>query len=122
MRDQHRVIVLAKACAVVGTVLAVYGIIAGRTDPFRAGVLILIVATGATVQLTQRAHLQQVMAHTARVARLTEQERQQWTELGWRACQIDAQSEEPPGIAGDADVVALPHPRPTPQMRRNGSA
>ena len=122
MRDQRRVIVLAKACAVVGIALAAYGIIADRTDAFRTGVLILLVSTGASVQLTQRENLQQTLAHQARVARLTVQERQQYTEYGWRAAQIDALTEDTPEIAGGAEVVGLPHPRHTPQMRRNGSA
>lgn len=122
MRDQRRVIVLAKACAVVGIALAAYGIIADRADAFRTGVLVLLISSAASVQLTQRENLHQVMAHQSHVARLTAQERQQWTEYGWRAAQIDAQTEGTPKTAGGAEVVALPHPRHTPQMRRNGSA
>lgn len=122
MRDQRRVIVLAKACAVVGIALATYGIIADRTDAFRTGMLILLVSSVASVQLTQRESLQQAMAHQSRTARLTVQERQQWTEYGWRAAQIDALTEDAPEIAGGAEVVGLPRPRHTPQMRRNGSA
>ncbi|MGW0012575.1 hypothetical protein ACWDVX_22870 [Streptomyces tendae] len=122
MRDQRRVIVLAKACVVVGIALAAYGIIADRTDTFRTGVLVLLVSGFVSVQLTQRAHLQQTLAHQSRVARLTVQERQECAEYGWRAAQIDALTEDTPEIAGDAEVVGLPHPRHTPQMRRNGSA
>lgn len=122
MRDQRRVIVLAKACAVVGIALAAYGIIADRTDTFRTGVLILLTSSAASLHLTSRVAQQELMAHQARMARLTVQERQQWTEYGWRARQIDALSEGTPTIGGDADVIGLPHPRSTPQMRRNGSA
>ncbi|WP_399142258.1 hypothetical protein Q3A86_32985 [Streptomyces sp. NBUA17] len=122
MRDEHRVIVLAKACAIVGIALAAFGIIADRTTEFRSGMLILLVSSAAAVQLTQREHLRQAMAHTARVARLTARERQQWAEYGWRAAQIDALTEDTPETAGGAEVVGLPHPRHTPQMRRNGSA
>lgn len=122
MQDQRRVIILAKACAVVGTALAAYGIIADRTDAFRAGVLILLVSSAASIQLTQRENLQQAMAHQSRVARLTVRERQRWTEYGWRAAQIDALTEDAPETTCDAEILNLPHHRHAPQMRRNGSA
>ncbi|MFC8873177.1 hypothetical protein [Streptomyces ardesiacus] len=122
MLDQRRVIILAKACVIVGIALAAYGIIADRTDAFRTGVLVLLASGTTSVQLTQREHHRQAMAHTSRAARLTQQERQQCAEYGWKAAQIDALTEDTPEIAGGAEVVGLPRPRHTPQMRRNGSA
>jgi hypothetical protein len=122
MRDVRRVTGLAKACAVVGIALALHGIVTDQARTFRIGTLTLITSIGVTLHLTSRMAVHEVMAHQARVARLTAQERQRYTEIGYRAAQIDARTERTPGWAGDAGVTRLPHARHTPQMRRDGSA
>ncbi|MEU0675420.1 hypothetical protein ABZ330_21515 [Streptomyces sp. NPDC006172] len=122
MQDQHRVIVLAKACAVVGIVLALHGAIADRSTTWRAGLLTLVSSIGVSIHLTSRYNTQKLMEHQAQTARLTARERQQYAQMGWNAHAIDALTEEPSETAGDAEVIRLPHARNNPQMRRNGSA
>lgn len=122
MRDQRRVIVLAKACVIVGITLAAHGTITDQAATFRCGMLILLLSTAAALHMTSRANAREVMAHQVRVARLTAQERQQYTEIGWKAARLDALAEDAPTAAGDADVVRLPRARTAHQMRRDGSA
>lgn len=116
------VAVLVKACAVVGIALALHGILSDRAMTYRVGMLTLVTSIGVTLQLTSRAAVQEVVAQQARVARLTVHERQQYAELGYKAAQIDAQTQRAPSRTGDAEVFTFPHARQNPAMRRNGSA
>ncbi|WP_031046844.1 hypothetical protein [Streptomyces sp. NRRL F-5650] len=121
MRDRQTVEVLAKACAAVGAVLAAYGTLVDRTALFRVGLLILLISIAVSLHRTCRTSVRQVITHQARVSGLTQQERQQWTELGWNAARIDAMTDHAEGAQG-AEIVALPTPPDAPPMRRNGSA
>jgi hypothetical protein len=119
---ERRVIVLAKACAVVGTALAAYGTITDHAAMFRIGFLVLIVSASVHLHVTSRLNMQAVMAHQVSMARLTIQDRQRYSEMGYKAAQYDALVDDTPEIEGGAEVVELPHARLTPQARRNGSA
>lgn len=121
MQDQQRVQVLAKGCAAVGAALSLYGTLIDRTPLFRVGLLILLISVAVSLHRTCRTSVRQVITHQARVSGLTQQERQQWTELGWNAARIDAMTDHAESAQG-AEIVALPSPPDTPPMRRNGSA
>jgi hypothetical protein len=118
---ERRVIVLAKACAVVGIALALHGIIAERSSTFRIGVLTLITATSVHLRAASRLDVRAVMEHQAAMARLTAQDRQRYAAMGYKAARLDALTEDAPET-GDAEVVMLPHARLSPQVRRDGSA
>jgi hypothetical protein len=120
MHRQRRVIVLAKVCVIVGIAFALHGTITDRASTYRIGMLTLFLSIGACLHLTSRYNTERLMVHQARVARLTAHERQQYTEMGWKAARLDA-DEEPP-MLGDAEIVNLPRARNSPQIRRNGSA
>lgn len=117
MQDQRRVIVLARVCVIVGITLALHGTLADCVFTFRTGMLIILVSAAVYLQMTSRANAREVMAHQARLARLSLQERQQYTEMGWKAARLDALTDDAPRAAGDADVVRLPRARTTHQMR-----
>ncbi|NJP71942.1 hypothetical protein [Streptomyces sp. C1-2] len=122
MQDQRRVIILAKACVIVGIALAIHGVLADSALTFRPGILITLLSALAHLHMTSRANTREVMAHRAHLARMSAQERQQYTEIGWRAALLDALTEDAPTAADDAEIVHLPRARTTPQMRRDGSA
>lgn len=122
MRDQLRVIVLAKGCVIVGIAFAVHGVLADSASTFRTGILITLLSALAHLHMTSRANAREVMAHQARLARMSMQERQQYAEYGWNAARLDALTEDAAPAAGDADIVHLPRARTNPQMRRDGSA
>ncbi|MFF7171142.1 hypothetical protein [Streptomyces pseudovenezuelae] len=82
----------------------------------------IVVSAAASLHLTSRQNAQRVMAHQEQVARSAAQERQRYAEMGYKAARLDALSNETPLMAGDADIVNLPHARLSHQMRRNGSA
>ncbi|MGW2742323.1 hypothetical protein [Streptomyces sp. NPDC001450] len=82
----------------------------------------LLASAAVAVLVTSRVNAKEIMAHQARVARLSAQERQAYAEMGWKAARLDALTEETPAVAGEAEIVNLPHARHTPNMRRNGSA
>lgn len=121
MRERS-VIVLAKACAVVGTASALHGIAAERADTFRAGLLALVLSTAVHLHMNARLNVQAVMAHQTSTTRLAMQERQAYAEMGYKARCFEALTEDTPEAASDAEVVRLPVARHNPQMRRNGSA
>jgi hypothetical protein len=122
MRDQRRVIVLAKAFAVVGIVFALHGTVTDRAATYRIGMITMVAAAAASLHLTSRHTAQEIMAQQVHVARLTVQERQAYAEMGYKAARLDALSNEIPERAGDAEIVSLPHARDAHQMRRDGSA
>ncbi|MEU2739876.1 DUF2964 family protein [Streptomyces sp. NPDC007095] len=123
MREQQqRVIVLAKACAVVGIAFALHGTIADRDATFRVGMITLIVSVAAAFQLTLRINTQALMAHQTHVARLTVQERQAYAEMGYKAARLDALNEIAPEATGDAQIVNLPFARSSSETRKKGSA
>jgi hypothetical protein len=119
---QRRVIVLAKACAVVGIALAAYGTSTDRAGAFRSGVVILIAAASVHLHVSSRMDTQTLMAHQVRMARLTMQERQRYAEMGYKAAQIEALADDAPETAEDAQVVRLPLSRKATPIRRDGSA
>ncbi|GGQ80942.1 hypothetical protein [Streptomyces flaveolus] len=122
MQDQRRVEVLAKACATVGVALAGYGTVLDLTPAYRAGVLILITSVAACLHHMIRTATRAVMAHQSECTRSAVQERQQIAEMGMKAARFDMLTDVALEAKGDAEVVALPRPRDTPRMRRNGSA
>lgn len=123
---ERRVIVLAKACAVVGIALAAYGTVTDQVAPFRGGMITLIVAAAVHLHITSRADTHAVLAQQASLARLSTRDRQRYAELGYKAALLDALTDDAPtrgaDQAGAADVIDLPHARRAPQMRRDGSA
>ncbi len=122
MRGRQSVIVLAKACAIVGVALALYGTIMDHTPTFRAGILTALLASGTAIELGSRAHLELLMTHQEAAARLTMQERQRYTEIGYRAGRLDALTREAHEPAGNAQILKLPNAHLLHQMRRDGSA
>lgn len=121
MRDKRRVIVLAKACAIVGIALALHGMITDRQLVYRGGMLALLASAAVAILVTSRVNTQEIMAHQARVARLTVRERQAYAEMGWKASRLDALTKETPEGEG-AEILDLPGARHPADMRRNGSA
>jgi len=123
MRVRHRrVNALAKAFAVVGIVVALHGIATDHARTFRAGILTLIVSAFTAQHLTSRNNQERLMQQQAELARTTMQERQLYSEMGYKAARLDAQTERIPQTS-DAEVVVLPHARShSPRMRSNGSA
>lgn len=121
MRDRRRVIVLAKACVIVGIAFALHGTFTDRDSTYRLGVIVLVTSAAVSLQLTSRHNAQKVIAHQAEAARLTVAERQAYSQMGYKAALLDALNNEAP-TAGDAEIVNLPHARRSHQMRRDGSA
>lgn len=122
MRDERRVIVLAKACAVVGIVCALHGTVTDRAAIYRIGMITMVASAAASLHFTARHNTQKIMAHQAHAARLPVQERQAYAEMGYKAARLDALSNEIPETAGDAEVFNLPRARHSHSMRRDGSA
>lgn len=113
-------VVVAGSAAAVGAALVIASAVTDHTAQFRVGLVLLLCGLAGYLSARSSLDTMRLIAHQAQTARLTIRERQLYTELGWKAAQLDTQPEQAPAVHGD--VVPLPVQRPTPYVRRDGSA
>ncbi|BDH04852.1 hypothetical protein [Streptomyces seoulensis] len=121
MRAQWAIGILSSAAAAVGAALISYGIATREATPYRAGMALLIIGMAGLLLVHQRRTAARVMAHQARMARLSQAERDRYTRMGWRAAMFDSHNQTGTG-AGAGQVVQLPGTRATSAARTKGSA
>lgn len=109
---------MAGLTAAVGAALVTVSAITHHTTEFRVGLVLLLCGLAGYLAARASADTARLIAHQAKVARLTVQERQMYTEIGWKAAQLDNQPAQPEL----GEVVPLPVQRPAPYVRRDGSA
>lgn len=106
--------------AAVGAALVITSTLIGHDVLGRLGFVPLLCGLAGAISARSHEDNNRMMALQTQLARLTARERQQYTELGWRAAEIDrrdaARRAEPQG-----DLVQFPE-QPGSPLRRDGSA
>ncbi|MYT22792.1 hypothetical protein GTW69_21285 [Streptomyces sp. SID7760] len=115
-----RPVTVAVAIAAVGAVLVLASALTEESALFRIGLVPLLCGLAGAVSARNHQDNVRLLAFQAQAARLTARERQRYTELGWRAAEINtrtaAEQAEPAG-----DIVPFPK-QPTPLVHRDGGA
>lgn len=94
----------------VGAAATTQGTLTGETKTFRAGIAILVLSCTALIWCGTRQAARRIMEQQRRLMALTEAERQEYAEMGWRAAVMDM------GATGsasrDSNVVQMPRTSP----------
>lgn len=118
--DAPRALIVSVGIAAVGAVLVIGSAIADHAALGRIGFVPLLCGLAGAISARAHDDNNRMMALQTQLAHLSARERQRYTELGWRAAEIDrrdaAERAEPQG-----DVVQFPA-QPTPLAGRDGSA
>lgn len=115
---EWKAVATAALIAVSGAALVIASAMTDHTGQFRVGLVLLLCGLAGYVCARGSRDTDRLIAHQAQVARLTVQERQLYTELGWKAALIDTDEDR----TTQGEVVPLPTQRPVIQVRQGGSA
>lgn len=117
MRGQLATGVGLGIAAAVGAALIARGAFTDDETSYRLGVGALLVSLACLVIHRSHCNTNRLIEHQTRLAVLTQQERQEWAERGYRAGVMDV----PPGQQpSDARIVPL-RPTSAPRRRRDGA-
>ncbi len=118
--DAPRGMIVGMAFAAVGAALVITSALIDHAALGRFGFVPLLCGLAGAISARGHDDNNRMMALQTQLARLTAQERQRYTELGWRAAEIArcdaARRAEPTG-----DLVMFPE-QPNQAARRSGSA
>ncbi|GAA3374645.1 hypothetical protein GCM10017750_08890 [Streptomyces racemochromogenes] len=105
--EAPRSVTVAVSIAAVGAALVLTSALNDHSGLFRAGLVPLLCGLAGAISARSHHDNVKLLAFQAQAACLTARERQRYTELGWRAAEINmrntAEPEEPAG-----DVVPFP--------------
>lgn len=102
----------------LGSVAVTYGLLAGHTTTYRAGLVILIIGLAWTIDRRQRRANEAFLAEQRKLLAVAADERQEYAQRGWVAAKLDSGH---PITGPQAQVVRL-DARRAEAMRRHGSA
>lgn len=114
-----KAVAVAALVAAGGAALVIASALTHHNGQFRIGIVLLLCGLAGYICARSSMDTARLIAHQAQVARLTVRERQMYTELGWKAAQIDSHDSL---HTTHGEVVPLPTQRPAPRVRRGGSA